>query len=248
MLSHLLPCWRQVRTHHIRSGALHWHHMFHQKKCLAYFPLKKRRDEPVEKSKREGWQRCGHCPAGVKRPPLGKSTRRQGRHPVGSYASSVIWLLVASTVLVTSPRLTPTHFSPKLWLWRLPDLLSGKRLSWLSGGDCGAFAPSSSSPPSLHNRQSNNTGNDENKMTTESLHTVIQYKYKHYEKMRLFSSNFYTKCKGCFISQEFISPPFWYEVLIFMLDANRNCVIVFTTVPWYWRTLETFEDRTDAQH
>lgn len=31
-----------------------------------------------------------------------------------------------------------------------------------------------------------------------------------------------------------------YEVLIFMLDVNHNCVIVFTTVQWYWRTLETF--------
>lgn len=77
-------------------------------------------------------------------------------------------------------------------------------------------------------------------MTTETLHTVIQYKYKHYEKMSLFSSHFYTKCKGCFGNQEFILPPFRYEVLIFTLDIDHNCVIVFTTVPWYWRTLETF--------
>lgn len=53
MLSHLLPCWQQVRTHHIRSGALHWHHMFHQKKCLAYFPLKKEETNQLKRANRK---------------------------------------------------------------------------------------------------------------------------------------------------------------------------------------------------
>lgn len=58
--------------------------------------------------------------------------------------------------------------------------------------------------------------------------------------MSFFASHFYKKCKGCFGNQEFIFPLLRYEVLIFKLDVNHKYVIVFTTVPWYWRTLETF--------
>lgn len=79
---------------------------------------------------------------------------------------------------------------------------------------------------------------DKNKMTKETLHTVIQYKYKRYEKWACFHLIFCTKCKWCFGNPEFIL--LLLDMRFRYLDGNNNNVIVFTTVPWCWRTLETF--------
>jgi len=76
-------------------------------------------------------------------------------------------------------------------------------------------------------------------MTTENLHTVIQYKYKH-EKWACFLLIFIQNVRGASATRRCMFPPLRYAVLIFSLDVNHNCVIVFTTVAWYWRTLETF--------
>lgn len=85
------------------------------------------------------------------------------------------------------------------------------------------------------------TGNDMNKMTTKTLHTVIQYKYKHYEKWACFLLIFVQNVRGASATRNvfclFEDMGFWY--LRWMSTIN-NCVIVLTAVPWYWRTLETF--------
>lgn len=78
-------------------------------------------------------------------------------------------------------------------------------------------------------------------MTTKTLHTVIQYKYKHYEKWACFPLIFIQNVRGASATRSLfcllVDMGFWY--LRWMSTIN-NCVIVFTAVPWYWRTLETF--------
>lgn len=76
-------------------------------------------------------------------------------------------------------------------------------------------------------------------MTTETLHTVIQYEYKHYEKWTCFLLIFIQNVRGTSATRSLFFL-LLDMVLIFTLDVNHKCVIVFTTVPWYWRTLETF--------
>lgn len=72
---------------------------------------------------------------------------------------------------------------------------------------------------------------DENKMTTETLHTVIRYEYKHYEKMSLFFfSLLYKMVKGCFGNRGFIFPPLRYEIVIVALVFFIS-FFVFLTVP-----------------
>lgn len=83
------------------------------------------------------------------------------------------------------------------------------------------------------------TGNDKSKMTTETLHTVIQYKYKHYEKWAYFLLIFIQNVRGTSATRSLafllLDMRFWYLRWI-----NHNCVIVCTTIPWYRRTSETF--------
>lgn len=113
-------------------------------------------------------------------------------------------------------------------------------LDLTEGRDSSAFAPSSSSAPSLLSTGKVKHRYDKNKMTTKNPTYSHTIRVQTLWKMSSFSSHFYTKCKGCFGNQEFILPPLRYESLIIALDVNHNSVIVFTTVPWYWRTAETF--------
>lgn len=58
-------------------------------------------------------------------------------------------------------------------------------------------------------------------------------------KNELVYFSFLYKMRGVLRQPGVYFPLLRYEVLIFTLDVNHSCVIVFTTVQWYWRTLET---------
>lgn len=109
-----------------------------------------------------------------------------------------------------------------------------------------AFAPSSSSPPSLCNWFSNTLENDKSKMTTETLHTVIQYKYKHYEKWACFLLIFIQNVRGASATRSLVllllDMRFWY-----LRWNNYNCYCFYNN-SMILEDIRNSWDRTDAQH
>lgn len=77
-------------------------------------------------------------------------------------------------------------------------------------------------------------------MTTETLHTVIQYKYKHYEKWVCFLLIFIQNVRGASATRSlfFLLLDMRFRYLRWILTIT--VLLFFTTVSWYWRTLETF--------
>lgn len=146
---------------------------------------------------------------------------------------SLIFLLLYSFTF--HPLFSGCHgFQTKAPHSRFPVKSSGQHLSWLDL-ELTMCMCLHSIPSLLLAKQY--IGNDKNKSTTEILHTVVQYKYKHYENelFFLFSSHSISfsiqNVRGCFDNQEFIFPLLGYEVLISMPDIYHNCVTVFKTVP-----------------
>ncbi len=140
-------------THHVRSGALHWHHTFRQKKCLSYFPLKKEETNQLKRANSKDNEDTGIV------------LQWSGDH----------WLVEALivkediptfitvqlsfdsfTAVLPSSCLTATFFNP-MFLRRFQIFSPTVRLTLnlTEGRNYSALAPSSSSPPSLCNWQSN---------------------------------------------------------------------------------------------
>lgn len=139
-------------THHVRSGALHWHHTFRQKKSLSYFPLKKETNQLKRANGKDDED-------------TGIVLQWSGDHLllealiVGEDIPSVDAVqltFVPFAAVIPSTFLTATLSNPLL-MWRSQTYSSSVRLTHnlTESRDQSAFAPSSSSPLSLCNWWSN---------------------------------------------------------------------------------------------
>ena len=208
-------------THHIRSGALHWHHTFCQKKHLSYFPLKKEETNQLE-----------------------IANSRDNKVIVLPWLDH--WLAEALinkediptfiTVQLSFILLTAIFYSPML-LW------SSQVFTWHEDRDsrafCSIFIIQTFSMHSAKQHSGMTTIEWQQKPHIQSYNTSTNIMKNDLG----FFSPFYTKSKG-FGNQYCIFPLVLHEVLI-MLEGSHNAVMDFTTVPWFW--IPNIWERTDAQ-
>lgn len=221
-LKHVKPSIAVLATgsHHVRSAASHWHHMFRQNKCLSHVPLTKEETGQLKRAN-EGWGRRWRGPAVSECRGRRPDMYHRDPRPAVSPPSSVTAMFFCPMLFNDSSGLMGAAVGGKLKdvvpLSLLHHLHLLCAIGWVTRWKWRRIK------------------------STNPTHTVVQHKYKHYEKC----SPFYTKCEGASATGSLF---LGYELLIFTLDVNHGCVVVFTTVVWYWWTFRNIWDRTDALH